>query len=201
MSNLFSNKGVEEAVIGGGNQKYIYGGVFHDVVISDVRSGASSQKGTPFIELDMHTREGGPATKRAFQFYMSEGAAKTSKSKLRHIATKIVKLAEFEAVEANTLEEYTDAIADLIKGQSLRMKFTAEQYRNANGEVKDAARIGLPEFAEAIQDGAEFAPVADEDTKLTYDKNSQWDFKRLPIEPTDEGALNGATQGINTSDL
>lgn len=195
MENLFSTTGVEEVVASGGNQKYIYGGVYNDVKISNVSSGATPT-GTPYLRLTMHTAEGGDQAARDFDFFFTEKAAPISMRKLKHIATKVVTEAEFETVKATNLSELVAGVAPLLKGRRLRMKFNGEEYRNAAGEVKEKATIGLPEFAEAIEPNAEYPVVADADTKLTYDKSNTYDFKKLPdAGPTDESAVNAALSG------
>lgn len=178
-TNLFSTKDVKET--SGSNQKFIYGGVYNDVVISDVKAGVSSQKQTPFVEVEMHTVEGGPESKKGFQFYFSENAAEKSMIKLQHIVTKISTKEDFEAINATDTISLAAAVKPLIINGHLRMKFTAEQYENASGDVKDAARIGLPPFAEAIQTGGSSEVIADADTKLVYDKNNQYDYKKLEV--------------------
>lgn len=185
MSNLFSNQGISEEVKTGNNQQYIYGGIYHNVIIADVTKGVF-KNGTESLRLKMHTKEGGEQAVKEFDFYFSEAAVKMSKTKLKHIATKVTKAANFDNMPANSLDEYIQNYAKLVKGKELRMKFIAEQYLNSNGEVKDAAKIGLPEFAEATQTGAEYAPVADEDTKLVYDKNNEYDYKKLAIQADTE---------------
>ena len=96
MSNLFSTKGIKET--SGGSQKFIYGGVYDAVVIKDVKAGVSSQKQTPFVEVEVHTVEGGETSAKGFKFYFSENAAEKSMQKLQHIVTKISTLEDFENI-------------------------------------------------------------------------------------------------------
>lgn len=190
MSNLFSTKGIKETT--SSNQKYIYGGVYHDVVISNVAAGLSSQKQTPYVVIEMYTAEGGKESAKEFQFYFSENAAEKSMVKIQHIFTKIGKLEDFENIVANDTVSFAAAIKPLIINGHLRMKFTAEQYENTAGEVKDVARIGLPPFAEAIAPGSSNEVVADADTALVYDKNNQWDYKKLAVNPDINSSNNDA---------
>lgn len=200
MSNLFSTKGVSEEGKKGNGQQYIYGGVYNKVNIKSVK--ANSDK-TPYIAIEMFTDEGGADTSREFRFYFTEKAAPVSMSKLKHIATKVVTEAEFEAIVANDVHDLARQLSDLIRGGKLRMKFTAEQYENNNGEVKDRPLIGLPPFAEAIMPGAEYPVVADDKTELTYDKNNQYDYKKLAgAAPTKEDSLEEVAQSsIGIDDL
>ena len=195
MENLFSNKNVTEATSKGNSQQYIYGGVYHKVNIKSVKANTDK---TPCIEIDMFSEEGGADTSRTFRFYMSERAAKISQSKLMHIATKVVKEADFKAIEATDINDYARQLSDLLRGRKLRMKFTAEQYENQNGEVKDRPNIGLPVFAEAIEAGAEYPVVADADTELVYDKNNEYDYKKLPgVTATSEKVLESASMSMD----
>jgi len=173
MADLFNFEKVEEgADKGQGKGKYIYPGIYHNVLIKNVKKG-SSPNGTPFIEIEMYTKEGGPEAAKSFKFYTSEKAKPKSLEKIKHIATKVAK--EDDVNKAKDLE----ALRDLLKGNALRMKFTGREYLNSSNERKEVAEIGLPPFAEAIQEGAEYPVVEDENTELKFDKNNEWDFKKL----------------------
>lgn len=191
MENIFSNQNVEDTVATG--QKYIYPGLYDSVIISEVVAGASKKKQTPFIGIKMHSEDGGPTNAKSFEMYMSEGAYKTSKTKIKHIATKVNTLEAFEAIQATDLEDYALKLRAILVGRKLRMKFTGSQYENAQGEIKDNANIGLPPFAEAVEAGAAHPIVEKADSKLTFDKNNQWDFKKLDVNPTDEGTVAATT--------
>lgn len=183
--SMFNLSEVEEKTSGNGNL-YIYPGI-RDVVITKWTQGKSANKGTPFIAVNLVTVEGkkaGNVDPRAFEFYMTEGAMKMSLSKIKHIVTKITTEEKFASKNPADIEEMVEHLNDLTRGETLRMKFIGEEYENSNGEVKEAARIGLPEFAEAIQEGAAY-PVVTE-TKLTFDKNNPYDFKKLEKDNTKE---------------
>ena len=64
----------------------------------------------------------------------------------------------------------------------MRIKFRGEEYIKQDGSVGVRAVIGLPEFAEAIQEGAEYVPVSK--TNLTF--NSELDIKKLAKLPDSE---------------
>lgn len=181
MADLFNFGEVEvrENVGGGNSQKYIYPGIRHHVVIKDVKAGKNANN-TPFIELIMYTKEGGPETARSFTLYTSPGALPKTQEKLKHIATKVATLEEVEAAKD------VESLRDLLKGKSLRMKFIGKEYKNANGELKERADIGLAPFAEAIEEGAAYPVVSDEDTKLTFDKNNSYDFEKYKEEGVQE---------------
>lgn len=187
--SMFNLKEVQEETRGnGGSQTYIYPGIRHNVIIAKWAQGKSSL-GTPFIAVHLVTKEGKEANvePKAFEFYVSPAAMEMSLQKIKHIVTKVTTVKAWESKEPANLEEMIEHLNDISKGESLRMKFTGEEYKNSAGDIKEAARIGLPDFAEAIQEGAEHPPVADEDTKLTFDKNNKYDFKKLETEaPTPE---------------
>lgn len=186
MADLFNFASVEEKQVGGGNsQKYIYPGIRHRVVIKNVTEG-KTPGGTPFIEFELYSKEGGPETSRKFQFYTSEKAIAKSMEKIKHIATKVV--TEEELNNAKSVEE----LRDLLKGKVLRMKFTGEEYQNTSGEIKSRALIGLAPFAEAVEEGAAHPPVADEDTKLKFDDKNPYDFKKLEVAPSETPSEDGA---------
>lgn len=185
MSNLFSNENVVEKV-GGNGGKYIYPGIYDEVIIKGVTSGTSKNKQTPFVAVELYTKEGGEQNSKSFEFYMSENAADMSKAKLKHIATKVNTEEAFNSISASSLEEYAQKLNSIMAGRELRMKFTGEEYENAQGDVKEAARIGLPNFAEATQPGAAYPPVSKEKSQLTFDKDNEYDFKKLNIQPDTE---------------
>lgn len=185
MENIFSNQEVSEESKLGGGQQYIYGGVYHKVIISDVKKHTTNS-GKDCLRITMHTEEGGPTASKDFDFFFTESAVAISKSKLKHIATKVAKEATFTNMPANSLDEYIANYGKIVKGKTLRMQFNAEEYLNSNNEVKSAARIGLPDFAEATQPGAEYPPIADEDTKLFFNKENSWQYKEVDIQPSPE---------------
>lgn len=179
--SMFNLSEVEEKSSGNGNL-YIYPGI-REVVINKWTHGKSANKGTPFIAVELTTVEGkaaGNVEPRSFEFYVSEGAMKMSLSKIKHITTKITTEEKFASKNPADLEEMVEHLNDLTRGETYRQKFTGEEYINSKGEVKEKATIGLPDFAEAIQEGAEYPVVPASESKLTFDKNNQYDFKKLP---------------------
>lgn len=180
--SMFNLKEVSEEVKGGSNEKYIYPGIRNKVIIKKWSQGKSSQKGTPFIAVHLVTQEGKESNvePKQFEFYVSDAAMEGTLSRIKHIVTKVATEAEFASKSPADMEEMVEHLNDISRGKVLRIKFTGEEYLNGQGEVKEAARIGYPEFAEAVEEGAEHSVVADADTKLVFDKNNQYDFKTLP---------------------
>jgi hypothetical protein len=163
---------------GGGKRLYIYPGVLN--VTINGWSATTNANGKELLQLEVTTvdamSEGTQNASKKFDFYFTENAQEKSLQKVKHIVTKVTKEANIKP--ANDLAGFAGMLNSISKGKSLRMKFTGEQYLY-NGEVKVSARIGLPAFAEATNPGAEYEPVADADTKLVYDENNKYDFKKL----------------------
>lgn len=182
--SMFNLKEVNEEVKGGVNETYIYPGIRNRVVIKKWTHGVqANEKKTPFVSIHLVTQEGKAANvePKEFKFYMSEKAMPTSLAKIKHIVTKVTTQAKFESKEPSDMEELVDHLNDISQGSVLRMKFNGREYLNASQEIKEAAEIGLPEFAEAVEDGAEYPAVADENTALTFDKENKNDFQKLDV--------------------
>lgn len=179
--SMFNLSEVEEKSAGNGNL-YIYPGI-REVVINKWIHGKSTNKGTPFIAVELTTVEGkaaGNVDPRSFEFYLTDKTMKMTLSKIKHIVTKITTEEKFASKNPADEEEMVEHLNDLTRGETLRIKFTGEERLNAKGEIKDNATIGLPDFAEAIQEGAKYPVVPASESKLTFDKNNQYDFKKLP---------------------
>jgi len=180
---MFNLNEVQENV-GGGNGLYIYPGV-KNVTINGWSHDVNAN-GKPFVEVELTTveamKEGKENASKKFQFYMSDAASVRSMEKIKHIVTKVTTADKITSQP--DIAAFTQMLNNITKGKSLRVKFSGEEYEY-NGEVKEAARINLPPFAEAINQGAEYPPVADADTKLTFDKTNQYDFKKLAVNGTD----------------
>jgi len=170
---MFGGQDVQEI----SKPKYIRPGIF-DVTIKSVK-GETNQNGNPTIVFSMYLIDGDAEATTDFRFYLSEKAAVTTYKKIRHIFTKVVKDADYLSSTANSVEELGDVYNSKLAGKSLRIKFRGEEYIKQDGSVGTRAVIGLPEFAEAIADGAEYPAVSD--TKLTF--NLDTDVKKLAKQP------------------
>ena len=150
--------------------KYLKAGIENKVVIDNIK-GEQPQDRSPFIEFTFRKPEGKTEDGTRVRFYMSEKAKGMSLQKILHLATKVVKRAQIDALNASSVEEYGAMLNKLLRNKMLRIMFSPEEYQNSSGEIKIKPALGLPEFAEAIAEGAESAPVADGDTKLVYNEN------------------------------
>lgn len=173
---MFGGQDVQEI----NKPKYIRPGV-HEVTIKSVK-GETNQNGNPTIVFSMYLVDGDAEATTDFRFYLSEKAAVVSYKKIRHIFTKVVKDADYLSSKANSVEELGEVYNNKLAGNSLRIKFRGEEYIKQDGSVGVRAVIGLPEFAEAIQEDAEYVPVSK--TNLTF--NSELDIKKLAKLPDSE---------------
>ena len=160
---MFGGQDVQEV----NKPKYIRPGI-HEVTIKSVK-GEVNQNGNPVITFSFYLKDGDAEATTDFRFYLSEKAAPTSYKKIRHIFTKVVKDADYLSSKANTIEELGEVYNNKLAGNSLRIKFNGEGYLKQDGNTGLRASIGLPEFAEAIQDGAEYPAVAN--TKLVFNED------------------------------
>jgi hypothetical protein len=160
---MFGGQDVQEV----NKPKYIRPGI-HEVTIKSVK-GETNQNGNPVITFSLYLKDGDAEATTDFRFYLSEKAAPTSYKKIRHIFTKVVKDADYLSSKANTIEELGEVYNNKLAGNSLRIKFNGEGYLKQDGNTGLRASIGLPEFAEAIQDGAEYPAVAS--TKLVFNED------------------------------
>jgi len=160
---MFGGQDVQEV----NKPKYIRPGI-HEVTIKSVK-GEVNQNGNPVITFSLYLKDGDAEATTDFRFYLSEKAAPTSYKKIRHIFTKVVKDADYLSSKANTIEELGEVYNNKLAGNSLRIKFNGEGYLKQDGNTGLRASIGLPEFAEAIQDGAEYPAVAN--TKLVFNED------------------------------
>lgn len=161
---------------------YITPGI-QEATISGI-TGEINKNGNPVVTIMMYPKGGDDKNANKFLFFFnSDKATEFSLRKIQHIATKIVKEDKYLAVTADNIEEYAEGLNNLLAGHSLRMKFCGEQYIKQDSSIGVRANVGLPSFAEAIQEGAEYPVVEASMSKLTYDVNNAYDFKKLAATP------------------
>lgn len=171
---MYTTKGTEEKEF---KSKYIAPGVQKVKIVSI--TGMAPEGKSPYLELAFVNQEEMTANIR---FYMSEKAMPKSLEKIKHIGTKMVTNDDLDAIKADSIDSYGAALNGLLAGKTCRIKFTGEEVESEKG-IWTKAGIGLPTFAEATKDGAQYPAVDDEDTKLVYDENNKWDLKRLaPVD-------------------
>lgn len=164
---------------------YIYPGVLNVQILG--WSKGDSTAGSPYISVTLITElaaEEKPDASKEFKFYMTDAAKSTSMKKIKHIMTKVATNDQINK-DVENLDQFISLLNNLSSGKTLRIKFSGKEYEY-EGKVKTTAEIGLPTFAEANKNGAEYPAVADADTKLVYDEKNEYDLKRLDIDPDAE---------------
>lgn len=192
---MFSFKETEDPK--GFESKFIEPGI-HTVTVKEVK-GVS--EGTPYIQITFE-KEGKTADIR---FYMTDAAAEKSMQKLKHLANKIIKNADLENIVGN-VEDLGFGLNKKLSGKKVRVKFSGEEVVGKVGE--DGKKkpnwfksvIGLPAFAEAVINGAEYAAVPEEMSKLKFDPNNKYDMKRLEIPTSNEELETGLVPNPNGID-
>lgn len=98
---------------------------------------------------------------------MEGGAPQYTMRKLKHLMTKV---ASEDVVNAATS---IDDVNKILKGQTLRIKFTGEEYvSQRDGKVYVKTVLGLPNFAEPMTTSKEMSA-------LSYNPTSEYDLKKV----------------------
>ena len=174
---MFGAKDVKETQGGG----YIKPGI-QEVTIDSVTGGYATT-GTPKLTFKIYIKDGDSSKANDFNIFISEKTEDIAYRKIKHIFTKISTEEVYNSTTGSTIEELGEAYDKVLAGNSLRMKFVAEEYLNSEGKLKVRPNIGLPTFAEAIQPGSSFPVVPANESKLVYDSNNQYDYKKLAVVP------------------
>lgn len=145
-----------------------------DVTISGVVEG-KSKNGNDQIEIGFVNSVG---EEHVEKMSLSAGAMKYTMMKIKHMMTKVI--SEDDANKVNTVE----GINTVLTGQKMRIKFGSREFQDDSGNLRQAAQIGLPTFAEVIVEGRASG------LKL----NDKYDLKKLEKAPD---LLNTSIQGEN----
>ena len=189
---MYSTRDTEEKVF---ESKYLAPGI-HKVKITEI-SGHAPEGRSPYLELKFANSEQKTAE---VKFYMSEKAMPRSLEKLTHIGTKCVTRETMDSISADSLEDYGKKLENTLKGKVLRIKFTGEEIEGKEGKGNWwKANIGLPRFAEACKEGAEYEAVDDDNTALTFDESNNYDMKRLVVADVEEDTT-GFSGGTSEAD-
>ena len=183
---MFGGQDVQEI----NKPKYVRPGI-HEVTIKSVK-GELNANGNPTITVSMHLVDGDPEATTDMRFYLSEKAAESTYKKIRHIFTKIVKDVDYLAAKADSIEDLGTVYNNILAGNSLRIKFRGEEYLKQDGSTGVRSVIGYPEFAEAIQEGAEYPVIAV--TKMTF--NPDVDIKKMVKLPDNDFFAAGSNDGL-----
>lgn len=190
---MYSTKGTEEKVF---VSKYVSPGI-QVVKIVEVKGeepeGFSPRLIFKFVNAEQKEVEA--------NLYMSTAAQPKSMEKLLHIATKCVSRDAIDGVGGNNLVDWGKNLNQLLAGHKLRMKFIGNEIAGKEGKGNwFKADLGLPSFAEAVEAGAEHAPLGEGESKLTFDENNKWDMKRLPVADTETSGPVGLDMGESDND-
>jgi len=158
--------------------RYIVPGVHDNIQMVDINVG-TSRNNNPVVNVKLESmddnsflEEGLPASETV------SGSGKSPRMftmwKLQDIALAVCTAEEFESIQGNTLEEFIDKYRSLVLGKPFRMKFSAEEIFS-NGKHWDKARIPLPNKRGTV---AESMDIPKEETKLKYDVNNPYDYKK-----------------------
>lgn len=179
---MYNTSGVNETV----DFKRLRPGIENKVVIENIMGFEPGAGRSPYLEFNLRKPEATAEDGTRLRFYMSEKSTPMSMKKIIHIATKCIKRSSLDAIKADSLEEYGAMLNKLLRNRSLRIMFSPEEYKNAKGVIGIKPGIGLPDFAEAINEGAEYPAVADNATKLVYDQDKLRIKLREGSAPTTE---------------
>ena len=190
---MYGTKGVEEKVF---VSKYVSPGI-QVVKIIEVR-GEEPDGFSPRLIFKFANAEGKEVEAN---LYMSAAAQPRSMEKLVHIATKCVTRDAIDTVGGDNLVDWGKNVNQLLAGHKLRMKFIGNEIAGKDGKGNwFKADLGLPSFAEAVAAGAEYDPVAEGESKLTFDENNKWDMKRLPVADNETSGPAAADMGESDDD-
>jgi hypothetical protein len=176
---------------------YIRPGI-QEVTISKVEGVVQNDK--PRVDITMFREGGDDKSATTIRMYMSTDKAQLyALRKIKHLATNVVTEDKIDAIEAESIEDYGSQLNALLAGNNVRVKFIGEEYENQNGEIKVRANIGLPPFAEAIQEGAKHAVKTV--SELKFDETNQYDFKRMErAEPSSSSEDSTSPSNSNEGD-
>jgi len=178
-------------------------GVNHDVTIISVESG-KSQKGTPFIQINLKNTGDEDTNATIQKMYITDKSKGITMGKIMHIHSAVSKIEAIKSQNFTTIEDMAAGLNKLWSGKRLRIKLQASEYEgvddNGNPKVKIRTEMPMRNFAEAIVKGGEMFPILDENTQLKFDKNNEWDYKRLDGELSAPPTPNMDTEGTEQAD-
>jgi hypothetical protein len=169
-----------DTVVSTGNAgKYLSEGINENVTVVSFEAGKSSQKGTPYLQVNL-CKNGDTDATGGDKFYFSEKAEAKSLEKVVHIlqdGAGIDRAAINKAgTDAADLDDYAKKLNALLpKQKPMRFKLTGEEYLKDGVDLKVGKRIGFPPFAEPMT-------VPADKSGLSYDKGNKYDYVALPAD-------------------
>lgn len=179
---MWSTADVKEST---GERNFVGYGINENVQILGLAPQEGEVTGSTYIRIGFKLPEQEKDKANFQKLYMSEKARPYSINRILHLVKLFGGTKEqldAATTSATSAESFCKAINPLIVGKgNIRLKLQGEEYKNANGELKAIGKLGFPPFAE-------LASVPKEESKLTFDKDDERDFKRLQ-EATQEEEL------------
>jgi len=160
-------------------------GINHETEVVKIESIAEEGK-TPYISIyfKIPGQDDGKATR--VNEYMSDKSAPYTMEKLIKINNCLCKKEALSTKQFAGVVDLASTLTELWANRKMRLKLSAEEYMGVDkeGNPKLKTRVLLPRFnfCEATMPGAEHAPVAKEDSKLEFNKNDKYDYKRIAKE-------------------
>lgn len=154
--------------------KYLAPGINSGVTVGPITYVTDSSK--PYIDIVLYRSNSTPEQGKSFRLYMSDNARKKSLEKLIHMVTKVMDRKELDQINssAKSVEEFVAKIDAVLNGVTFTyFKLCAEEYLDANNEIKRRLSIGLPSFASMAS--------TVEESKLKYSETNIYDYKPLSL--------------------
>ena len=180
----------------GNAKKFVGYGINDDVTIVSVESGVTD-KSVDYLDIKFKITGDEDENATRIREFLSEKGTEYVMRKLLQVNNAVAKKEALTGQNFSSTDEMASKLNALWSGRRLRLKLSGEEYEgvDAAGEPKIKTRVKMPlfSFTEAIMEGAEY-PVVTE-TKLEFNKNSEYDFKKMVQEtnldaaPTDGGGL------------
>lgn len=149
---------------------YLSKGINEDVTIGSITL-ETPDTGAPYISIMLHKSSSSPEQGTTFRMYMSDAARPKTLEKITHLATKVITKESLLAInnDSKSIEEFCNKLNAVLEGKTIKwFKFTAEQYLNGEGKLRDRLKIGLPPFASQ-----------EKESKLKFDESNKYDYVPL----------------------
>lgn len=103
-----------------------------------------------------------------------QASVDVSLGKAKHICNAVLSENDKTKLTGVTKIELLSNMLISCIGKMMRFKFTGEEYLKDNGSIGVRSRIGFPDFAESMT-------IPKDSTKLLFDINNKYDYKKVPV--------------------
>lgn len=134
----------------------------------------------PGFEPHEDSKVGGKIGRVGFTIYMDDTNDSQVEELIKNvgiIADKLNVRDKVDAVEATSSENYLKAVLPLLRGKSAWWAITGEEYLNKENKVRVSLGLRRYGFIASIEEG--------ESHLRPYDKDNQYDYKRIAIPDND----------------